>query len=74
MNEHESRRLHPTAYQPPAYPATPGATVMLEAAANLRIAAARLDMQAAELSAAAGHMSMTALDLRTIAGSLEADD
>lgn len=73
MNERESRRLHPTNYLP-AYPATAGATAKLDAAANLRIAAARLDMQAAELSAAAGHLGMTALDLRTIAANLEADD
>ena len=73
MNERESRRLHPTSYLP-AYPASASATTALDAAANLRIAAARLDMQAAELSAAAGHLGMTALDLRTIAANLEADD
>ncbi len=73
MNESESRRLHPTSYLPP-YPASASATTALDAAANLRIAAARLDMQAAELSAAAGLMGMSALDLRTIAANLEADD
>jgi hypothetical protein len=73
MNEQESRRLHPTSYLP-EYTAAAGAGPRFEAAANLRIAAARLDMQAAELSAAAGLMGMSALDLRTIATNLETDD